>query len=120
VFRERSAYDFFFKSLINSNNHSSYSLTIRNLITNHFPKIKLIWIPSHIRKAENENADKTPKEAHTFPLTYTPNNNANDISHFLKGHIKSKLPDMHNRVSTWYKQILQSFPQTMSHISIPN
>jgi len=54
-------------------------------------------------------------EAHKYPFTYTPNNNANDISHFLENNIKSKQTDMHNRVSTWYKQILQSSPQTICH-----
>jgi len=46
------------QSLINSNNHSDYASTIRNLVTNHLPKMKLIWIPSHTGIIENENADK--------------------------------------------------------------
>jgi len=56
------------------------------------------------------------KEAHKYPLSYSANNNSNDISHILKKHIQSKQADIYNNVSPWYKQMLQTSPQSIYQI----
>jgi len=76
-------------SITNNNNHSHYATSVRNLVTNHFPKISLVWVPSHIGLVGNENADEAAKLASKFPLTLTANNNSNDFTHFLKKSYKT-------------------------------
>jgi len=67
-------------SITNQNNHSHYATSVRNLVTKHFSKISLVWVPSHIGLVGNENADEAAKLASKFPLTLTANNNSNGIN----------------------------------------
>jgi len=77
-------------SITNQNNHSHYAPSVRNLVTKHFPKISLVWLPSHKGLIGIENADKTAKRSSRFPLTLIANNNSNDITHFLKIELQQK------------------------------
>ncbi|XP_033246917.1 uncharacterized protein LOC117187974 [Drosophila miranda] len=92
-------------SIRNPNNHSYYASSIRNLLSTHFPKILIIWIPSHIGIKGNEFADSTARMNAKFPLIYTPNHNSTDIAHFLKKILQSKQTDLLTNTSTWYQQI---------------
>jgi len=92
-------------SITNHNNHSHCATSVRNLVTKHFPKISLVWVPSHIGLVGNENADEAAKLASKFQFTLTANNNSNDITHFLKKEQQDKQTNILSSTSNWYQQI---------------
>ena len=90
-------------------NHTSqistyYPQTIRELITKLFPKIIIIWVPSHVQIPGNEFADKAAKYAAQAPLALTNNQNYNDIKAFIKSKSFEMLDLDWNKCSTWYKK----------------
>jgi len=91
-----------------------YAPSVRNLVTKHFPKITVVWVP-------NENADEAAKLASKFPLTLTANNNSYDITHFLKIELQDKQTNILSSTSNWYQQIAKlstSYsPQQISPLS---
>jgi len=97
-------------SIINLNKHSYYITPIRNIITKIFPKISLIWIPSHIGIKGNETADSFAKHSLPSPLIYTPN--FTDIARHLKQWLDNELINTLETASPWYKLVK---PLTFPH-----
>jgi len=96
------------KSLTNSNNHSYYPWTIRNLVSNHFQKIILIWIRSHIGITITISTPlPTPQTTtlttyHTFWKNTSNQNKLKCTTMYLLGTNKSYRP--HRNPSVRYPQ----------------
>lgn len=92
-------------SIQNTNNNSFYPSRIRSLITQHAPKIKIMWIPGHSGIKGNELADQAAKSASSMPLILTPNINTTDIKKHLKADLATKQKEHIINCSPWYQSI---------------
>lgn len=67
------------QAIQNLNNNDYYPFLIRSILTTHYPKVILIWVPSHVNIRGNEVADSAAKFAVQAPLHTTCNYNILDI-----------------------------------------
>jgi len=105
--------------ITNQNNHSHYATSVRNLVTKHFPKISLVWVPSHIGLVGNVNADEAAKLASKFSLTFTAKNNSIDIAQFLKKGLEDNQSSILSSTSNWYIHIAKFSTSNSPHKNSP-
>lgn len=92
-------------SIANINNSDYYPNKIRHIITQHYPKIILIWVPGHNNIVGNSLADQSAKQAHRSPVTSTENFNLLDIKNHIKQHFYNKQLLEWNLTNDWYKNV---------------
>jgi len=92
-------------SILNIDNSAYYPTKIRGIINNAYPKIKILWVPSHVGISGNEFADEAAKNATIAPLITTHNINQSDINRFLKKHFCSTSLNLFQYSSSWYQSI---------------
>lgn len=90
-------------SIADINNSCYYTTNIRNIITQYYPKIILIWVPGHTNIVGNNLADQAAKQAHQSPVTSTDNYNLLDIKNHIKQHFYNKQRLEWNLTNDWYK-----------------
>jgi len=93
------------EAVLNCNNMSFYTTSIRDLIIKLAPKIMLLWVPSHIGIKGNECADTAAKDATRSPLISIPNLNRTDINKLLKTNILKNNTNLQQKASPWYQAI---------------
>jgi len=85
----------------NTSNSDYYPSIIRNILTKHHPKFKIIWIPGHIGIRGNELAALASKNATKLPLILTPNYNFQDIKKYLKNTLCTETKNTLHITSNW-------------------
>lgn len=94
------------KSVLNIGNNSLYTTLIRDVLTEKYPNISLLWVPGHCKINGNEYADQAAKDAVNAPVFGTANLDQKDLGKFICDYYRNIARERNFNASTdWYRTI---------------